>query len=123
MPLGSDSPGKGGCEDARACTRFDDLRSGSDPQCNQDIADILRIHDLGIAARFLEHVAQRGGHEIKRASQVAEYLATPGFSHQVIVIQDASMGLQLTPGAQQNRVSFVGWAHQLSQVAVLYVGF
>ena len=66
---------------------FDHARSRPNPHRHQDKADILGIHDLGIAFQVFNQVRQGGLQHEERAAVVADHLAAPRFSDQVVVVE------------------------------------
>ena len=53
---------------------------------------------------------------------MGEDFAAPGPVDEIIMLQDAAMGLQVGSGGQADDEDFVGWADQLDQVARLCGG-
>jgi len=72
------------------------MLTGSDTHRDQDEADIFRVENLRIAARLPDQIGDRGLEQEEWIPQVAGNRAPPNFSDQVIVVDYAAVGLQLT---------------------------
>ncbi len=88
---------------------------------DQDEADILGIQDLRIAFQVEQQVGQRGLEQEKRRAKMAEDLCSPGQADQVVMLENAAMGMKIPAWLEGEDKALVPQADQLNQVAGLCV--
>ncbi len=113
----SDSEGQGHRHGAGAGAGFHDRLAGTDGHAGEDKADILGIHDLGAAFEILEQIPQGGLQHEEWAAHMAEYLAAPGFADQLIMVENAAMGVEKATGEEGKDEVFMTKPDEQGQVA------
>ena len=122
MSLRSDRVGQGGGHGTRTGTSFHHGLAWPYRHTGQDEADVLGIHDLGAAFQVYQQVRQGRLQHEERAALMAEDLAAPWLADQVIVVQDATVGVKRSAGKKRKNKMFVSQAHQEGQVTGLGMG-
>ena len=81
--------------------------AGADVRLDEDGTEVLRVDDLG-APRHLEHgVGQGGPHHHEPPARAAEDGGPLGGADQMVVVDDADMGVEGGPGLEGDQVAAV----------------
>jgi hypothetical protein len=73
---------------------------GANSHCNQDKANFFGIKDLRIPFQPSKQNSQGGLHDKEGTSQMAKNLAPPGSADEIVMLDDAPMGLQVASRGQ-----------------------